>query len=132
MPLASRGGRSRGGRQENNEIVEPVIESINFEDENSRLSYLQRHFDELLSGINDNYGKELMEELMSRLEKTVEEYHHQMTVLLKELKTGEIRNFYEEEEETVQNSDVETETDQDLTAEMEEQIIKRMQQRSKK
>lgn len=52
----------------------------------NRRTYLLSKFDDLLQGINNIYGKELMEELIRRLEKTVVQFHQDVQVLINQIK----------------------------------------------
>lgn len=54
-----------------------VIETFtDFGNEESRRSYLIEKFDDLLQGVNNMYGRELMEELLTRMEKTIAIFHN--------------------------------------------------------
>lgn len=59
---------------------------IDFGSEESCKNYLVAKFDDLFQGINNLYGKELMEELVRRMEKTVADFHQDVETLLKDLK----------------------------------------------
>jgi len=52
----------------------------------NRRAYLLSKFDDLLQGINNIYGKELMEELIRRLEKTVVQFHQDVQELINQIK----------------------------------------------
>jgi len=52
----------------------------------NRRAYLLSKFDDLLQGINNIYGKELMEELIRRLEKTVIQFHQDVQELINQIK----------------------------------------------
>ncbi len=54
-------------------------------------AYLMTKFDDLLQGINNLYGKELMEELICRLEKTVAQFHKDIQSLINEIKSDETK-----------------------------------------
>ena len=45
--------------------------SIEFNNQDSRLGYLNEKLDDLLEGINSSYGEELFNELVLRLERTI-------------------------------------------------------------
>ncbi len=62
---------------------------IDFGSEESCKDYLAAKFDDLFQGINNLYGKELMEELIRRMEKTVAVFHQDVKSLLKDLKPVE-------------------------------------------
>lgn len=57
-----------------------------FGNEESCSTYLVSKFDDLLQGINNLYGRELMEELLKRLEKTIAQFHEDVKFLIDELK----------------------------------------------
>ncbi|PIS29141.1 MAG: hypothetical protein COT43_04570 [Candidatus Marinimicrobia bacterium CG08_land_8_20_14_0_20_45_22] len=57
-----------------------------FGSDESCKSYLISKFDDLLQGINNLYGKELMEELFKRLEKTIAIFNQDVESLMKQLK----------------------------------------------
>ena len=61
---------------------------INFEDSDNRKIYLSEKLDDLLDGINDYYGTVLMDELISRLEKTVSEFNDEVKDLMEQLKAS--------------------------------------------
>ncbi len=56
-----------------------------FGSEESCKNYLISKFDDLLQGINNLYGKELMEELFRRLEKTIAIFNQDVQSLMKQL-----------------------------------------------
>lgn len=62
--------------------------AIDFEDSEKRKSYLSEKLDDLLNGINDSYGTVLMDELMSRLERTVAEFNGEVKSLMEQLKAS--------------------------------------------
>lgn len=60
--------------------------AFDFKDQSGRVKYLSEKMDDLLEGINDSYGKQLMDELISRLEKTVEDFNEEVKMLTNQLK----------------------------------------------
>ena len=50
-----------------------------------RKKYLNDKLDNLLEGINDSYGKMLMEELISRLETTIKDFNDEIVELCSQL-----------------------------------------------
>ena len=60
--------------------------AINFEDSENRKVYLSEKLDDLLDGINEYYGTVLMDELISRLEKTVSEFNDEVKDLMDQLR----------------------------------------------
>lgn len=49
--------------------------------------YLMAKIDELINGVGPGYGEALMEELISRMERTVGHFHEELTGLLETLKS---------------------------------------------
>ena len=60
--------------------------SIEFNNQDSRLGYLNDKLDDLLDGINASYGEELFNELVKRLERTVNDFNDEISVLTEEVK----------------------------------------------
>ena len=60
--------------------------SIEFNNQDSRLGYLNNKLDDLLDGINASYGEELFNELVKRLERTVNDFNDEISVLTEEVK----------------------------------------------
>jgi len=61
---------------------------VDFSKSEDRKKYLIGKLDDLLLGINVNYGSHLMEELASRLQKTVDEFKEELQDLIGTLKTS--------------------------------------------
>ena len=61
---------------------------VDFSKSEDRKKYLIEKLDDLLLGINVNYGSHLMEELASRLQKTVDEFKDELQDLIGTLKTS--------------------------------------------
>ena len=51
--------------------------SIEFNNQDSRLGYLNEKLDDLLEGINSSYGEELFNELVLRLERTINDFNEE-------------------------------------------------------
>ena len=85
----------------NEEVQEtnPTEEAVDFDNSESRMNFLKTQLNDLLDGINNVYGQELMEELLQRLEKTVEDYNTEVSGLIGKLKAGKI---FDEEEPKVE------------------------------
>ena len=49
--------------------------SIDFGKKEAREGYLQTKLDDLLDGINASYGQSLLDELMARLEATIDDFN---------------------------------------------------------
>ena len=62
--------------------------AVDFSKSEDRKKYLIEKMDDLLLGINVNYGSHLMEELASRLQKTVDEFIEELQDLIGSLKTS--------------------------------------------
>ncbi|MBT3216394.1 MAG: hypothetical protein HOD97_04330 [Candidatus Marinimicrobia bacterium] len=60
--------------------------AIDFDKEQGRKEYLTSKLDDLLDGINDSYGKVLLDELISRLEGTVKDFNDEIQSLTNQLK----------------------------------------------
>ncbi|MFQ6673777.1 MAG: hypothetical protein ACE5GH_03195 [Fidelibacterota bacterium] len=60
--------------------------AIDFGNRENRRTYLAEKFDDLLDGINETYSTVLMDELISRLEKTVNEFNEEVNELMEQLK----------------------------------------------
>ena len=62
--------------------------AVDFNDSTSRLEYLGEKLDDLMDGINVNYGKVLMDELVRWLEHTVSDFNDEVKVLINSLKAN--------------------------------------------
>ena len=60
--------------------------SIDFGKKEAREGYLQAKLDDLLDGINASYGQSLLDELMSRLEATIDDFNKEVDELMGSLK----------------------------------------------
>ena len=63
--------------------------SIDLDTTEGRKKYLSDKLDDLLEGINESYGRLLLDELIIRLELTVKEFNKEMKVLVDQLITKE-------------------------------------------
>ncbi len=59
--------------------------------EKGRTDYLLEKFDNLLEVINDSYGQELLNELISRLETTISDFNEEVDELMNQLKENSAR-----------------------------------------
>ena len=59
--------------------------SIDLETNEGRKKYLIDKLDDLLEGINESYGKLLLDELILRLEITVKDFNEEMKILIDQL-----------------------------------------------
>lgn len=90
--------------------------SIDFGKKEAREGYLQTKLDDLLDGINASYGQSLLDELMSRLEATIDDFNKEVDTLMNSLKKSS-----EEKENLIQQikagktpeADTESDTDED-------------------
>ena len=120
------------------EAPAPVVEEgpvVNLDDAGSRMEFLKNQLNDMLDGINDNYGQELMEELLKRLEHTVEDFNSQVTDLIARLKAGKI--FQDDDEEETQGTAFSGDTlaEEQAAAQVENEdtdIVKRMMARAGK
>ena len=60
--------------------------TLDFQNEAGRNKYLGEKFDDLLTGINETYGKSLLDELVVRLENTIKEFDEEVNQLMVQLK----------------------------------------------
>jgi len=60
--------------------------TVNLQDSEDRKKYLSDKLDDLMDGISGSYGVVLMEELLKRLEQTINEFNNEVQVLMKSLK----------------------------------------------
>ena len=88
--------------------------SIDFSKKEQREGYLQNKLDDLLDGINASYGQSLLDELMIRLEATIDDFNKEVDdlmdslkkssdekeKLLQQIKSGEIEDINEEKTES--------------------------------
>jgi len=67
---------------------------IDFGNTQSCNTYLMSKFDDLLMGINNLYGKELMNELIQRLEKTIAQFHKDVKILISDIQSEETKQSF--------------------------------------
>ena len=60
--------------------------NIEFNNQDSRLGYLNDKLDDLLDGINASYGQILFDELVIRLERTISDFNEEISLLTEEVK----------------------------------------------
>ena len=70
---------------------------IDFSKKEEREGYLQTKLDDLLDGINASYGQSLLDELMLRLEATIDDFNKEVDELMSSLKKSS-----EEKEKLIQ------------------------------
>ena len=65
--------------------------SINFENKENRIEYLNQKMDNLLSGINATYGQQLLDELIVRLTRTITDFNEEVEKIMGNLKDNSER-----------------------------------------
>ena len=65
--------------------------SIDFENKDGRSNYLSEKLDDLLGGINANYGQVLLDELVIRLQRTLADFNEEVEGIMGELKDSSDR-----------------------------------------
>ncbi len=65
--------------------------SIEFESQDGRVDYLNEKLDNLLSGINESYGQDLLNELVIRLQRTILDFNEEIESIMGELKLSSNR-----------------------------------------
>ena len=64
---------------------------MNFEEHKGRQDYLNNKLDDLLEGINASYGQELLNELVRRLNRTIEDFNEEFQGIIGNLKDNSER-----------------------------------------
>ena len=65
--------------------------SIDFDNKDSRQNYLNEKLDNLLSGINNTYGQALLDELVTRLQRTLDDFNEEVQEIVGDLKESSDR-----------------------------------------
>ena len=65
--------------------------SIDFDNKDSRQNYLNEKLDNLLSGINNTYGQVLLDELVTRLQRTLDDFNEEVQEIVGDLKDSSDR-----------------------------------------
>ena len=65
--------------------------SIDFDNKDSRQNYLNEKLDNLLSGINNTYGQALLDELVTRLQRTLDDFNEEVQEIVGDLKDSSDR-----------------------------------------
>ena len=89
--------------------------SIDFGKKEAREGYLQTKLDDLLDGINASYGQSLLDELMSRLEATIDDFNKEVDTLMDSLKKSS-----EEKEKLIQREEAKKLQEQRVKEEQQE------------
>lgn len=107
--------------------------SIDFSKKEQREGYLQNKLDDLLDGINASYGQSLLDELMIRLEATIDDFNKEVDdlmdslkkssdekeKLLQQIKSGEIED---PKDDNSQQADTESSEDKQELSEWEKRL----------
>ena len=85
--------------------------SIDFDNKDSRQNYLNEKLDNLLSGINNTYGQALLDELVTRLQRTLDDFNEEVQEIVGDLKESsdrrnQIIHDLMEGKEAIQSEDV--------------------------
>ena len=64
---------------------------MNFDEQQGRQDYLNSKLDDLLEGINASYGQELLNELVRRLNRTIEDFNEEFQGIIGNLKDNSER-----------------------------------------
>ena len=64
---------------------------MNFEEQEGRQDYLNNTLDDLLDGINASYGQSLLNELVRRLNRTIEDFNEEFQDIIGNLKDNSER-----------------------------------------
>jgi len=97
--------------------------SMNFETQEGRANYLNDKLDNLLSGINASYGQALLDELVTRLTRTIDDFNQEVEEIMGDLKESSDRRSQIihdlMEGNDISNSDTESDgSDDESTGEM--------------
>ena len=65
--------------------------TMNFEEKEGRQDYLNNKLDDLLEGINASYGQSLLNELVRRLNRTIEDFNEEFQGIIGDLKDNSER-----------------------------------------
>ena len=65
--------------------------SIDFESKDGRNNYLIEKLDDLLGGINASYGQVMLDELVTRLQRTLNDFNEEVEGIMGELKDSSER-----------------------------------------
>lgn len=77
--LSRRGGKSA------EEQLEQKVPEVDFSKTEKRSEYIKRKLDDILDNIGKSYGKRMADELMKRLEKTIQEFNGEVVLMLGKL-----------------------------------------------
>ena len=64
---------------------------IDFKNEKGRKEFINNNLSDLLLGVNDTYGPILVEELIKRIENTINQFNEQINTAFKQLKDKDLK-----------------------------------------
>jgi len=107
--------------------------SIEFNNQDSRLGYLNDKLDDLLEGINTSYGEELFNELVTRLDRTINDFNEEISDLTEAVKgnsekRAEIIHTLMEGQETIQ-TDQKSEEGEGAASSLDSEIMSEWEKR---
>jgi len=76
---------SRRGEKSAEEQLEQKAPEVDFSKTEKRSEYIKRKLDDILDNIGKSYGKRMADELMKRLEKTIQEFNGEVVLMLGKL-----------------------------------------------
>jgi len=124
------------GKDEKTQESKNDQKPVDFDNSESRMTFLKGELNDMLDGINNIYGQDLMEELLKRLEKTIEGFNDEVSGLIGKLKNGKLFDEDEPEDESAELADdeaAEGDEPEEKTFEQQEEedsdIIARMRKR---
>ena len=107
--------------------------SIEFNNQDSRLGYLNEKLDDLLEGINSSYGEELFNELVMRLDRTINDFNDEISQLTEAVKgnsdkRAEIIHTLMEGNDSITNES-NTQEDQEQSSNLDSEIMSEWEKR---
>jgi len=116
-------------------IPEPV--KIDFSKASERADYIKKKLDDILDNIGESYGKRLTDELIKRLEKTVRDFHAEVSKMLDKLHEIEEKREIKEKEKGIETEISATEEealpeDFDNMSEVEKRLEMKEREKEKK
>ena len=86
---------SRRGEKNVEEQLEQKVPEVDFSKTDKRSEYIKRKLDDILDNIGKSYGKRMADELMKRLEKTIQEFNGEVVLMLGKLEKLEVERLKE-------------------------------------
>ena len=107
--------------------------SIEFNNQDSRFGYLSEKLDDLLEGINSSYGEELFNELVLRLDRTINDFNDEISDLTEAVKgnsekRAEIIHTLMEGNDLI-STDLNAQEDQEQTSNLDSEIMSEWEKR---